>query len=107
MKLISWQKDLHLKRSREIAGVLIGHGWDCLRENLELATGGSVQHHGPAGPLTRPEHQRRALEELGTTFIKLGQILSTRVDLLPPEYLAELSKLQDAAPSVPRPSGTR
>jgi len=29
MKLISWHKDLHLKRSREIAGVLIGHGWDC------------------------------------------------------------------------------
>jgi ubiquinone biosynthesis protein len=42
-----------------------------------------------------------ALEELGATFIKLGQILSTRADLLPPEYLSELSKLQDAAPRVP------
>lgn len=42
-----------------------------------------------------------ALEELGTTFIKLGQILSTRADLLPPEYLAELTKLQDSAPPVP------
>jgi ubiquinone biosynthesis protein len=51
--------------------------------------------------LSRPEHLRCALEELGTTFIKLGQILSTRGDLLTPEYLAELSKLQDAAASVP------
>ena len=49
----------------------------------------------------RPAHLRLALEELGTTFIKLGQILSTRADLLPPEYLAELTKLQDSAPPVP------
>ncbi len=41
-----------------------------------------------------------ALEELGTTFIKLGQLLSTRADLLSPEYLTELAKLQDAAPPV-------
>jgi ubiquinone biosynthesis protein len=42
-----------------------------------------------------------ALEDLGTTFIKLGQILSTRADLLPPAYQAELAKLQDQAPAVP------
>ena len=48
-------------------------------------------------PLSRPEHVRRALEELGPTFIKLGQILSARADLLPPAYQAELAKLQDAA----------
>ncbi len=42
-----------------------------------------------------------ALEELGATFVKLGQILSTRADLLPPDYQAELAKLQDAAPPVP------
>lgn len=41
-----------------------------------------------------------ALEELGATFIKLGQVLSTRPDLLPTEYQAELAKLQDAAPPV-------
>jgi ubiquinone biosynthesis protein len=44
---------------------------------------------------------RSVLEELGTTFIKLGQILSTRADLLPPDYLTELTKLQDSASPVP------
>src|ERR1700730_11894671 len=51
-------------------------------------------------PLSRPEYVRRALEELGPTFIKLGQILSTRADLLPPAYQVELAKLQDAAPPL-------
>ena len=101
MQRIRWHRDLHLKRSREIAGVLIGHGWNSLRENLRLAGSGSAQRKTNRNALTGPEHLRSALEELGTTFIKLGQILSTRADLLPPEYLAELSKLQDAAPSVP------
>ena len=45
-------------------------------------------------PLSRPEHVRRALEELGPPFIKLGQILSTRADLLP-------SKSRAAAPIRP------
>ncbi len=48
-----------------------------------------------------PEHLRAALQELGATFIKLGQLLSTRGDLLPPDYIEELSKLQDALPPLP------
>ncbi len=51
--------------------------------------------HQPGRTYSQPEHVRLALEELGATFVKLGQILSTRPDLLPPEYLAELARLQD------------
>jgi ubiquinone biosynthesis protein len=48
-----------------------------------------------------PERVRRTLEELGATYIKLGQFLSGRADLLPPAYIEELIKLLDAAPPVP------
>jgi ubiquinone biosynthesis protein len=51
--------------------------------------------------LSVPERVRRTLEELGPTYIKLGQILSTRPDILPRDYIVELSKLLDAAPPVP------
>jgi ubiquinone biosynthesis protein len=47
------------------------------------------------------EHVRLGLEELGTTGIKLGQILSTRPDLLPPDLITELEKLRDRVPAVP------
>src|SRR5687767_3473142 len=96
MNLISWRKNFHLNRSRQIASALLTHGWGFLRNNDEAGTGAGSR---PAA--ARPEHLRSALEELGTTFIKLGQILSTRADLLPPDYLAELTKLQDSAAPVP------
>jgi ubiquinone biosynthesis protein len=50
---------------------------------------------------TRSERTRQALEELGTTFIKVGQILSTRTDILPSDYSLELSKLQSCLPPLP------
>lgn len=96
--MLNWRKDLHLTRSREIASVLIDHGWDYLLHNPERDKPKHLLQRRPL--LTRPEHLRSILEELGATFIKLGQILSTRADLLPPDYLAELSKLQDSAPVV-------
>ena len=89
-------------RQVQIAEVLVRHGWDQLLEffGLEglvaferLLGGGSGR--SPAKDL------RLALEELGPTFVKLGQFLSTRADLLPPDYQAELSRLQDHAPDVP------
>jgi len=50
---------------------------------------------------TKPERMRMAIEELGTSFVKLGQILSTRADLLPPAYVKELSKLQSSLKPLP------
>jgi ubiquinone biosynthesis protein len=52
-------------------------------------------------PYTKPERMRMAIEELGTFFVKLGQILSTRADLLPPAYTQELSKLQSSLKPLP------
>ncbi len=51
--------------------------------------------------LSLPERARRTLEELGPTYIKLGQVFSTRPDLVPPEYIAQLSRLLDKATPVP------
>jgi ubiquinone biosynthesis protein len=50
---------------------------------------------------TKPQRMRMAIEELGTSFVKLGQILSTRADLLPPAFTKELSKLQSSLKPLP------
>jgi ubiquinone biosynthesis protein len=92
-------------RYGQIAEILARHGLGDLAETLGLERLISFKHGllgHPRHPAehTRPEHVRMALEELGTTFIKLGQIASTRSDLVPPDYRVELAKLQDAAPTV-------
>ena len=58
---------------------------------------------------SRAERIRMALESLGATFIKFGQVMSTRPDLLPPDVITELCKLQETVPSFLRtcPSGAQ
>ncbi len=56
----------------------------------------------PSGPSPGPAHLRAALEELGPTFIKLGQLLSTRSDLVSERYQSELGKLRDHVQPIPR-----
>jgi ubiquinone biosynthesis protein len=99
------RKNAHLRRYRQIAEVLVRHGLGFLvgifgLERFLPFPRALLGHPSPPGALSPPVRLRMALEELGTTFIKLGQILSTRADLLPPDYQAELAKLQDQAPPV-------
>jgi len=92
------------KRYREIARVLGHYGFEWLWSDWGIGRVlGAIQrrigaHEGE--PHTQAVRLRLACEELGTTFIKVGQILSTRPDLMPQDYVAELSKLQDHAPAV-------
>ncbi|WP_374480689.1 ABC1 kinase family protein [Zoogloea sp.] len=97
-----------LKRIHDIASVLIRYGFGDVVRRIGMAhaleRAGKALHWREPEELARLEpaaRVRRALEELGPSFIKLGQILATRVDLFPPEWIAEFSKLQDAAPAVP------
>lgn len=93
----------HSARYREIAAVLRRHSFGFLASLI--GAGRRTRRRGDqvtAPPSdTSPAHIRRALEELGPTFIKFGQLLSTRPDLIPPALATELSKLQDSAPPVP------
>lgn len=93
----------HFQRYREIAQVFIRHGFGELLGALELLPYFSLPRkllrRGSVAPyLGAPERLRLALGELGPTFVKLGQVLSTRPDLLPAAYVAELAKLQDTVP---------
>lgn len=99
-----------LGRVHDIAAVLIRYGFGDLVQRIGMARAleraGKVLGWRTPEELARlapPARVRRALEDLGPTFIKLGQILATRVDLFRPEWIAEFGKLQDAAPAVPFP----
>lgn len=91
-----------LSRLHDIAAILIRYGFGDIAERLGLThaleRGGLHQEYAH---LPAPTRVRRALEEMGPTFVKLGQLLATRVDLFEPDWIAEFGKLQDSAPPVP------
>ena len=80
-------------RQREIIEVVLSNGWDYMKS---LLTGGKAEN--PQVPT--PEVLRNILVELGPFYVKLGQILSTRPDILPPSYIKALTALQANVPPV-------
>lgn len=92
-----------LRRYQHILSVFVRHGFGFAVAMLPAARQRRLRRMrpAPAEPRSLPEHFRQALEELGPTFVKLGQLLSTRPDLLPPDYIVELIRLQDQVPPLP------
>lgn len=97
-----------IRRYRTILGVLINYGFGHFVEQLNIdyylelgkriVTRDKMQKE--LERLSQPQRLRLAMEELGPTFIKLGQLLSTRSDVLGKDYIEEFSKLQDKVPAV-------
>ncbi len=97
-----------LSRLHEIASILIRYGWGDFVRVLGMGTvlerAGRILHW-QAQPTEISQLEpairvRLALEELGPTFVKLGQLLATRVDLVPSTWIVELEKLQSHVPPV-------
>ena len=89
-----------LKRSRQIMGVAVKYGLEYFIDRSKIGLLAKIRKRPKDYEmLTVPERLRLALEELGPTFIKFGQILSVRPDFLPPPFIKELEKLQDHVPS--------
>lgn len=105
MSILHTGKDL--LRMNELATILLKYGFADVIRRLGLST--PVEH---AGKLVRSsmrpdmlrmgtaERLRHAMEEMGPTFVKLGQVLATRVDLFPLDWIAEFEKLQDQATAI-------
>ncbi len=97
------KKKIHIRRYRQIITVFSKHGFGLLLDqlgifahlNLEKSIRNTKIEPGTS-KLSKGERLRLSLEELGPTFVKLGQILSTRADIFPVEVVEELKKLQDS-----------
>jgi ubiquinone biosynthesis protein len=92
----------NLDRLRQITQVLVKHGFGELVARTELGSLVPFRKQDEGAPrLSFAERTRLAMQELGPSFVKLGQILSTRADLLPADLVAELKKLQEDVPPIP------
>ncbi len=93
-----------IPRIKDIALILGKHGFHQVSDVLQAPVRTRLRKflkREPRETVQQPERLRMALEELGPTFIKFGQMLSTRPDLVPPAYVAELSQLQDNVAAEP------
>jgi ubiquinone biosynthesis protein len=97
-----------LPRLQEIASVFIRHGLGEFVQRIGIAgvleRAGQILTRSPVAEsvtLEPAQRMRMALEELGPTFVKLGQVMATRVDLFPPNWIVEFEKLQAQVPAVP------
>jgi len=98
----------HLNRYRQILTILFRYGYGGLVDRLKIDQYIEIglqmisrKSRERVEKLTRAERIRMALEELGPTYVKLGQILSSRPDLVPVDFIQEFSKLQDKVPPFP------
>jgi ubiquinone biosynthesis protein len=104
-----YRKYRNLKRYRQIIQVLFKYGFGELLDRMRVSTyfrlGKRIFLRRKAGieKLNYAQRIRLALEELGPTFVKLGQVLSTRPFLLPLDLIVELTKLQDEVAPFPFP----
>ena len=94
----------HIKRYRDVAKVLARYGFGFFVEEIGLLHMLSLPKRlfkdiEPIDPMSVGERIRQVIEELGPTYVKIGQIASTRADVIPEEILHELEKLQDNVPS--------
>ncbi len=90
-----------INRLREVAAVLVRHGFGFLFANVDIPGLGLNRASRDEGFASNPQRAVDAVQELGVTFIKLGQVLSTRPDVIPLDYIEAFQQLQDDVAPLP------
>lgn len=90
-----------LRRYRQVTFTLVKHGFGDIADRIGSTTVRGRLRRKARTHIPTAQRLTNALAELGPTFVKFGQILSTRPDILPERYILELEKLQDEVPPFP------